>query len=554
MVAADAQHTELAAGPARTSQVLSGTRNRAVIPLLLAGLRSSRASVRAAAIRAAVRRHDSATHTHLIRHFGDLSEADQAVLAEAHAALPHHAAPALKAAVLEGDATLCKNACRIIALSCDADLFPVLVKAAESKKHHHRDAVSKTILELASGVVHELAQWAGGERAGHHDPSFKRHHLLVSLEQSLARFAQHHCREVLDAFLLLAPIENKTLQQILHDPRHPGHGAVATELASTQDCGIIERFVEMLGDINAPPAALEIMSRRADQKFVDILLNGLPRPVPVRVLHNMTRLRHVAWLEDHRRLLVELDGRAQAIAVDLATSSGMSHDRIFDLLVFLMREGLAEGRRASCQALAKFDTAEADKLVLSALDDPDSGVQATAVRQLRIRRLPDALQRLVALLDSRSPEVRDAARSSLAEFNFTRYRTMYDLLDEQAVKSTGVLVYKVDHTAQQKLLEELAAPSITSKLRGIEMAVAMEAANDLRQQLIELASHENVTVRKEAVTALAHCRGEQVIAALMAAAADTNRTVAEAAQRSLAGLPTSETQSSGAMSFAGESA
>jgi HEAT repeat protein len=186
------------------------------------------------------------------------------------------------------------------------------------------------------------------------------------------------------------------------------------------------------------------------------------------------------------------------------------------------------------------------------LDDPDAGVQAAAVRQLRARRVPDALQRLVALLDARSPEVRDAARSSLAEFNFTRYRTMFDLLDEQSAHTTGILVRKVDHGVPQKLAEELLSPSISTKLRGIEMAIAMEATNDVRQQLIDLVGHENVAVRKEAVVALANCHGELVIATLKLAATDPTHSIAEAAQQSLAKLLRYQSQTAGAQR--GESA
>ena len=115
---------------------------------------------------------------------------------------------------------------------------------------------------------------------------------------------------------------------------------------------------------------------------------------------------------------------------------------------------------------------------------------------------------------------------------------MFDLLDEQSAHTTGVLVHKVDHSVQQKLAEELLSPSITTKLRGIEMAIAMEATNDVRQQLIDLVGHENVAVRKEAVVALANCHGEPVIATLKLAAADPVHSIAEAAQQSLAKLLT----------------
>jgi hypothetical protein len=168
------------------------------------------------------------------------------------------------------------------------------------------------------------------------------------------------------------------------------------------------------------------------------------------------------------------------------------------------------------------------------LREPDAGVQAAALRQLRARHVPNALALLVAQLDSPKLEIRDAARSSLAEFNFVRYRAMFDLLDEEAVRTTGVLVRQVDPMAKEKLLEELTAPSISTRLRGIEMALAMEATLDVCEQLIELAKHENVALRKEAVAALGEASGPRVVEALTAAAADANRSVAEAARRGLA--------------------
>lgn len=516
--------------------MLSQSRNRAVVPIIVAGIRSSSPEVRAAVIRAAMRRHDAATHTQLVRHFAELDEADQKILGETHRAMPHHAAPVLRKAVLEGDGTLCANACAIIQAAGDFEMFPTLLKAAEDKKHRHHADVLATIAGLTDLLYQELAQWAGGARDGGHDPSFARHHVLAALEQSLGRFAQHRRTEMLDAFLLLAPVDNSTFLTILRDPRHACHTPMVEALSTSQDSGIMERLVELFRDTEAPAAALELIACRGDPQFLNILLHELKHPAPLRVLHNMRRLRNVAWLETHRELLLELDGRAQAVAAELATASDMSRDALFDLLAFLLRGGLAEGRRASCQALAKFEEQKADELILAALDDPDAGVQAAAVRQLRPRRLPDALKLLVSRLDAPSVDVRDAARSSLAEFNFVRYRAMFDLLDDEAARTTGRLVHKVDQTAGQKLVEELTSPSLSARLRGIEMAVAMAATDEVQSQLIELARHENVAVRKEAVLALGHCRRMNSAQILEAATHDPNGSVAEAARKSLAQL------------------
>jgi hypothetical protein len=539
-VAADgeiiARTQTLQTGLQATCHVLSTTRNRAVVPVVVAGIRSSSPEVRAAVIRAAVRRHDPATHTELVRHFAELDDADQTVLSETHRALPHHAASVLRKAVLEGDATLCAGACAIIQAAADFEMFPTLLKAAENKKHHHLADVLATIAVLTNVLYQDLAQWAAGVRAGVHDPSFARRHVLIALENSLGRYAQHQRTEILDAFLLLAPADNATFLKILRDKHHACHAPMVAALSTSEDSGIMERLVELLRDTDAPIAALEVVAERGDPQFLNILLHELKHPAPLRVLHNMKRLHRVVWLESKRELLLELDGRAQAVAVDLAAASSISSESLFKLLELVLGDGLAEGRRASCQALARFGDQKSDDLVLAAAHDPDAGVQAAALRQLRTRHLPDALKLLVNRLDSSSVEVREAARSSLAEFNFIRYRSMFDLLDDESARTTGRLVHKVDHSACQKLLEELASPSLTVRLRAIEMAVAMAATDDIQPQLIELAHHENVAVRKEAVLALGHCHQGSIAPALDAATRDPSGSVAEAARTSIAQL------------------
>jgi hypothetical protein len=531
------------AGLQATCHVLTTSRNRAVVPLLLAGMRSSSPEVRADVLLAAIRRHDVLTHTQLVRHFAELEEADQAILCEAHRAMPHRAGPVLKKATLEGEPTLCPNACAIVLAAGDYDLFPTLIKAAENKRHPFREDVLASISGLADRLHQDLAQWAAGVRDGMHDPSFQRHPVLNTLEQSLSRYAQHQRIEILDAFLLLAPTDNTTFLKILRDTNHACHAQLVAELSTSQDSGIMERLVDLLRDTEAPSAVLEVIAQRGDQEFLNILLHEIKHPAPLRVLHNMKRMRQVVWLESRREKILELDGRGQTVAIDLATSSGISHDSLFELLATVMRGGMAEGRRASCQALAHFSDAKSDTLVLAALDDPDAGVQAAAVRQLRQRRVPDALQRLVAVLDSPSSEVRDAARSSLAEFNFIRYRAMFDLLEEDAARTTGKLVHKVDNTAIHKLTDELTSPSLSARLRGIELAVAMAATDDVQLQLIQLARHENGTVRKEAVLALGHCERGDARKVIEAATHDPIGSVVEAARESLSRLQTAGAKS-----------
>lgn len=523
----------MTSGLAITEQALARTRNRAALALLASGLESRSSEVRQAAIRATLRRRDILSHTQLIAHFHELDDADRDVLRATHQAMPHHAAAALKAALLRGDAALCRNACDIVHHCRDHDLFATLLKALEQPQHRHAQKISTTIVQFAIDLHDEVVAWARGDR-NRRDPSFARRQVLLALERGLKRKTEYNPAGVIDAFLLLAPVDNHTLLEIIRKSNHPCHYQLISSLGSSRTKAVMERLVAFLHDSDAPAAAIEAIGRRSDGAFADYLLHELKHPVSLRVLHNMKRMRTVKWLEEKQGRLLEFEGRVQAIAVDLAMASSIDRDAQFSLLALLMRQGLGEGRRASCNALAEFRSPEANELIVAALKDPDASVQAAALRQLRPRRMPNALGLLVASLESSQVEVRDAARSSLAEFNFVRYRAMFDLLDDVALRSTGSLVRQVDQTASEKLCEELAAPSASTKLRGIEMAVAMGAVDDVCEQLIGLCRHENVAVRKEAVAALAFATSENAEEALNFAARDENRSVADAARQSLA--------------------
>jgi HEAT repeat protein len=142
----------------------------------------------------------------------------------------------------------------------------------------------------------------------------------------------------------------------------------------------------------------------------------------------------------------------------------------------------------------------------------------------------------VGKLVSTSAEVRDAARSSLAEFNFVRYRATFDQLDNKTARTTGVLVHKVDPSAIFRLAEELTAPSAAVRRRGIAMALAMNAQGAVHEHLIPLTEDEDVSVRVAAVSALAQCQGTEVVSALRLALQDALPEVRETAASGLAKL------------------
>jgi HEAT repeat protein len=255
--------------------------------------------------------------------------------------------------------------------------------------------------------------------------------------------------------------------------------------------------------------------------------------VSLRVLENFRKLKQVHWLDNRREVLLELDGRAQRVAIEVAKSGCVERTTYLSLLKFLLRQGDPEGRRAACDALAGFRDRQTDQLIIQTLQDSDPRVQAAAVRQLRDRGFHDAMERLVQLLDHRAPEVRDAARSSLAEFNYSRYRSVFDTLDDHSRQKIGRLVAKVDPSATRRLGEDLASPALSTKMRALEMTQFMEAADEVFDRLAQMVYDPDVGVRAEAVAALGYCQREEAIPLLYDVDNDTNRLVREAATRSI---------------------
>jgi HEAT repeat protein len=521
-------------GIQKTWNVLARTRNRAAVRVLAAAMVSPNAEVRTGALRALSRRSDPESLDQVLKHYGHFQEQERAVLAEALRDTPRWLTVALGDAVHHRDAARCQNACQVAILCRDYDLIPRLVTAAEDRNHPHGGQVAAALLRLANLLHQELRDKQRDQ--GRRDPFFARRQVLTALEQSLGRYGKHKRLEIVESYLLLVPPANPTLHRILQDAHHPCHAQVVASLSSSAVTGILELLLELIRDTQAPASVLNVIARRTDRKFLDLLLRTAGEPVSLRVLQNMSRLSRVDWLQSEREVLPELDGHAQAAAVEMAGAANIARDDQFDLLVMLLRRGKAEGRRASCGALADFHRPQAVPLVLAALQDPDRGVQAAAARQLRRRHVPHALERLVEMLNSPAAEVRDAARASLSEFNFARYQASFDLLDNDSRQTAGRLAFQVDATAKPRLAHLLASPSISARQRAIEMIVAMGAEDAMGDQLQAALIDANVAVRAAAAVALARSSHADVIPALEKAAADEHRSVREAAEQSLTEL------------------
>ncbi len=275
------------------------------------------------------------------------------------------------------------------------------------------------------------------------------------------------------------------------------------------------------------------MARRRDRKFLLNLLRKIGYEPTNTATANLKRVENISWIKSDKLPVLDLDDAQQHSLVQLLMASSVKRTDIFEVIEQLLLRGKPGGRRAAAVALAQFNGAEANNLAVRALDDEDPNVQAAAVAQLRARGIPGALGRLIDSVDSIHEPVRQAARSSLSEFNFDRFQAAFDMLEEDVRQSTGVLVRKVNDDYVESLKREMGARSRIRRLRSIAMTVAMRAVPDVEDGLLDMLADDDHVVRTEAAKALAFAESPTAREALQEALGDRSTSVQEAAQQSL---------------------
>ena len=513
-----------------TFGLLSKTGNEAAVRALVAALDSPHQTIRDGALVAILKRRSPAGHREVIRRLHTFDRHWMDLLREHRGRMRQ----APRDAILDADPQVCANGCRAALWLREYDLMPTLLNALEDPANPNADLVAETLRELVEQLHEELSD-PGGE-VDHRATRLFRDHVVSALESSLGRFARHQRREVVEAFVLLASRDNAVLKQVLQSAHHAAFVTVVDVLSKGTGGGIVRLLLGFLDDPHAPSAALSVIAKRSDLKFIRYLLRKIGRDPSLLSAQNLKRIRAVGWLQTGPSLLEQLDEAAQHGVVRLVMASGIPRLQAFNTIEHLMLHGKREGRRAASAALAEFQGAAANALALRALEDEDPQVQANILSQLRRRGIPGVLPRMVEMLDSRHAVVRQAARKSLSEFTFARFLGAFDMLDEEVRRSTGALVKKVDPETVPRLRAELESRVRTRRLRGLTIARTLDLVEPLEARIIDLLGDRDHLVRAEAALALAGCASESSRQALREAESDRSETVQRAVQSSLSQL------------------
>ncbi|HEY2411608.1 MAG TPA: HEAT repeat domain-containing protein [Pirellulaceae bacterium] len=520
---------------ATTFRLLANTDNESATSVLIAALDSSHREVRDEALTAILERKSHTAELVLLRRWPELSERWKQQIADR----PGWLFRAIRAAIVNGEPALFDIACSAAVFTRDYEAVPHLATAAIDRSHRSAAIAATAVLELAEQLAEELA--APRDYRSRRDPQLQRAQIIPALENAIEHTACPHAKKLCEALLLLANRDNAVLMRVLQSLTDPSH-QLLTEIVLTSTRPVIEALLlSYLDHHHAPHSAIEIMARRADLAFIRQLTRKLAAgPTPTELI-NLRRIISIPWLREHVSLLDGLRENEQPGAVRLAVESGLPREQALDVLVYLARHGKLEARRLAAQSLAKFTGPVAAKLTVQLMQDDDPQVRAAAARQLRDRNIPGAIQRLTELLDSPHREERDAAVSSLNEFTFDHFSSIFDQLSPEAQTASGALVRRVDPQAVERIRGELTSKTRGKKQRAIELALALNAVDELHTQIAALLTDEDQYLRIEAIRALATHDSRVTRDALRDSLLDGHPLVREAAESSLADLTRRDT-------------
>ncbi len=509
-----------------TLSVLSKATNEAATSVLLTALDSPHRALQEGAMRALAMRRSLIAEQALLQRWPSMSDREKEIVAERAACM----SAAIRNAVVGADLELCEAGCEAALLTRDYDLLPVLLTAANDHSSPNHVPATTAVLDMAKAIYQEST--APRDYSDRRDPQLVRRRAVRSLEESITRNSRNRDAVVLEAYLILVERSNPTLNRMLKSPREPGYDAAMRTLSTSERPGVMRLLLSFLDDHHAPAGCIKAIASREDEAFVRCLLEK-SQDLSQQAKANVQRLGSLSWLKNAKTFVDQLDESLQAAAVKLLDAAGLKDDLAYRTIAHILRFGKADARRAAAVSLERFPGDDASQLALDTLDDNDAQVRANILKQLRPRGIPGAITMLLEEIDSEYEVIRNAARGCLEEFNFERYVSSFDVLEDDVRASTGMLVGKIDREAAFLLRRELKAPVRARRLRALSMVAYMQMLGEVEAEIIEMMADPDHFVRVEVVHTLALCNSDAARQELRAALLDDSQMVQDAAEREL---------------------
>jgi HEAT repeat protein len=161
----------------------------------------------------------------------------------------------------------------------------------------------------------------------------------------------------------------------------------------------------------------------------------------------------------------------------------------------LFRLVMARPRGASLTLLRRF------------MEDPDETIQRMAVREIVRRKPADHNTVLLGVMKTAAySTVRRVAGRAISAGAFENFYERFEKLDPPTRQRAGKAVFKLLPDAALRLSRRLRTGPAEQRIRAVSIAQELGVVDEVREEVLTLASHENPKVRSKAVGAMGNLK------------------------------------------------
>ncbi len=418
---------------------------------------------------------------------------------------------------------------------------PLLVRHVERRNEPEIQQVTvKSLMRMAHAL--------GSAARNNLDRVILRRSLVQALLQSVSRVNEHQNLVVIDIFLAASAPQDKELASLLRLPE-PIRTMVWQRLYDSQAQGVIEILLSMLNQPRLPNDFASCIAQRCDQAFRNELLMFVEQGLTSAARRNLQTIGVPASCQligiEIRSLTQE---QRSALAV-LHASADPDRVRAITMVLDAFQQTMLTEKSVLVQALLRFEPLHPERVFQAAV------VAAQAIKQNRRddhhvdqslsndpsnprgmpSLTPDAvmLLRMIRFAENPSANIRKAVGTILKHLKMDSMFVNLSRIPAELRLTVGDFIRSVDRDATYKVKDALHHPVGKRRLQAIHASVALRLVDELSSHLAEIAFHDHMELRVQAIKALAVGSNDDTLRPLWDLTQVVNHAVSSAAIEAL---------------------
>ena len=503
--------------------------------LLIHALETPTTAIHDGALEALLARRSSVGHDLILQRFHQLDNPNlERVRKKGYLSLK-----SIRDALLGFDRQVCRNGCRVILWFREYSMVPTLLNVLYSQQCRYEEVISETLIDLIQVLSNEWILNGQEEKEGLAEQQRQkllrdREQALEALRLGISTFGIKHRRiEPIQGLLLLAELDDPILPKVLDSLRHPAFAPMMNQLAKSKTQNVMRLLLSSYSQPQPLKSFIAVAANRSDPEFIEQLIVLLRTKMDETVTKNLRYIENISWTDDIESILGDRNEEDQVAMLQYFLGTKLSKDRLFKVVCFFLKQGSLESRRIAAEAMVQFTGNHVNQLLLGMLDDADPYVQASIIKTIRHRGIPEASSRVFQLKDSPYEVVQEAIRDTFDEFSFQRYIGSYEMLDEETRHIMGHLVYEIDPQTIPLLKKELTSNLRNSRARALSIVELMEVAPKVEDELLQMIDNEDSVLQIRILELLDQIPTETAKERIRKALNNSNELVANTAQRLL---------------------